>query len=144
MTFRIKSCALTLLCLLTSNVRAASVSELRVHISFPFLAGDKKMPAGDYVVHRMESGGLLLIQGYGRDGYNRDAIAAVLSFAENPGASEGTPGISFVGSEGERRLARVQLVGEPARLVKGASGAAPAGLKRGFPPPAQMRAATLR
>jgi hypothetical protein len=101
------------LSMLAVSLSAQSAEFVRVHVPFSFVAGGTTLPAGDYVIQESGSGaGLLLVQGRSAKG-----AAALMTTASYSGNVQREPGLTFVRSGGKAVLTRVQMAGEPSRLV---------------------------
>jgi hypothetical protein len=111
MNFRLKFAVFGLLIGAYVPLHAGAVG-LQVNVPFAFVAGGKKLPAGNYSVQETGPMGLILIQGRGHG-----LSTALLTTAEGPYSSASEPGLTFVNRGGEKCLSRVQFVAEPARLT---------------------------
>ncbi len=93
---------------------AQSANSLLVNVPFAFVVGDTKLAAGAYSIQEESENGLLLIQS------RTPGQASVAVLTRTDGSYQGNDGSGLVferNADGEAVLSKVQMVGEPDRLL---------------------------
>jgi hypothetical protein len=110
--------AVGLLTLTTAALASAqSANSLLVNVPFAFVVGGTKMAAGAYSIQEQSENGLLMIQ-------SRAAGQSVAVLTTTGGSYLGNDEAGLVfdrNADGEAVLTKVQMVGEPERLLNSAA-----------------------
>src|SRR5258708_15701191 len=92
-------------------VHAESNSSIRINVPFPFIAGGKALPAGEYIVQKTSDSGLLVVYGRGED----HSVALMTRSAEARPTDE--PGARFTSIDGQKYLDQIELTDGTARAI---------------------------
>jgi hypothetical protein len=97
--------------LVLASVHAENNRTIRIHVPFPFIAGSKALPAGEYIVQQTSDSGLVMV--YGRGEAHSAALMTRLADAK----PTDEPGARFTSIDGQKYLDQIELADGTARAV---------------------------
>jgi hypothetical protein len=92
---------------------ASAADALRVSVPFDFIAGGQTMPAGEYIVAKMSSSGLIMVQGRA----NKRSAALITMPSGYSGAASADPGLTFNSTGTRHVLSSVMLGSGETRVI---------------------------